>query len=120
MVRFNSTTPCSIFCTSNDTSRPALKDFEKLEYLNAVKCLLSKPSKLSNLYATQNHYDDFVANHIWATLGPPPENSRSERLRVLPVSGCWHYEIPSVGQEFTSTAYFFHGTGEYLPPSSLS
>ena len=48
--------------------RRALSKKEQLAYLDAVKCLQSKPAKTATLYpGVKNRYDDFQAVHIAMT-----------------------------------------------------
>ena len=43
---------------------------DRLDYINAVKCLRSKPAKSTNVYApgARNRFDDFQATHILLSL----------------------------------------------------
>jgi len=44
--------------------RRALNDIEKSDYINAVKCLQTLPSKDPNLVAAKSRFDEFHALHI--------------------------------------------------------
>ncbi|KAH7018046.1 uncharacterized protein B0I36DRAFT_435445 [Microdochium trichocladiopsis] len=60
--------PSSPACCSNPLIRKewrTLTTQQKQSYISAVKCLQSKPAKLSNLYsASKSRFDDFQASHV--------------------------------------------------------
>lgn len=50
------------------TNRRALTKAQRLSYINAVKCMMGKPSKTSAYYGgVRSRYDDFQALHIAMT-----------------------------------------------------
>jgi hypothetical protein len=55
--------------TSSDCRRRHLTRAQQSNYLNAVKCLMSKPAQGSEYFPVKSRFDDFPAVHINAT-GP--------------------------------------------------
>jgi hypothetical protein len=55
---------------ANSNNRGDLTDNEKSSYINAVLCLIKKPSKLDQTKypGAKTRYDDFVAVHMNQTL----------------------------------------------------
>lgn len=48
-----------------DLPRGKMYDNQKLAYINAIKCLQTKPSKTQHLYpGARSRFDDYVATHI--------------------------------------------------------
>lgn len=45
--------------------RRNLTQTEQLEYIDAIKCMISKPAKTGDVHAgAKSHFDDFQALHI--------------------------------------------------------
>jgi len=66
--------------------RGALSARERKDYINAVKCLASKPNKTpaSQFPGARNRYDDFVATHMNQTLSIHSTVSRTMKHITRP------------------------------------
>ncbi|UQC90160.1 uncharacterized protein CLUP02_15690 [Colletotrichum lupini] len=62
----NKRSSCNIFNAPDPSSREAFSSQERKDYISAVQCLLTSPSKSDPEFApgARNRYDDFVAVHI--------------------------------------------------------
>lgn len=71
--------------------RGALSARERKDYINAVKCLASKPNKTpaSQFPGARNRYDDFVATHMNQTLSIHSTVSRTMKHIIRRITLIW-------------------------------
>ncbi|KAK0643408.1 hypothetical protein B0T16DRAFT_494448 [Cercophora newfieldiana] len=114
---------------SYQLNRGKLFDNEKVAYINAIKCLQTKPSKTQHLYpGARSRYDDYGSFHPWHRM--MVRSFESDLRELCGYTGAqpywdWSLDADLGAHSFVDSPVFrvntaFGGNGQFVEPDSSS